>query len=323
MTSLLRPALILFLLVNCALVTWVMSAIGADRWEVGEYRERLIAERAPDTPPPDVRGKVEGRGPSLKIEQAEVIRPKLAPDARAALVVRYSVSSSSTTPIDVKETRVVRYGDQVLLTRETVVKRSSGVWRTEYTLPVPANALEGAYTLTARVEMAGSTVPLTRGAPEEKVTMFTVERGKPSSPPDERRKPHIRLWSDKPRYKIGDSVIFSFETTADGYVTLVNAATSGTCNILFPNRYSDGSAVKANTRYSIPRSQDSYKLTVSGPPGIDLVYAVLSLGPMKSVLGDASSACDFRPVTRSINAVLKETPPDKQDRATIELEIGQ
>jgi len=303
---LLLRAVTLVLVAACAQPS--SSPAGAeDHWEVGEYRETLLRSEVPIV-----------RGGALRIEQTEVIRPKLTPDGRALLVARYSVSSA--TPINVKETREVRYGDRVVLTRETVVKRSSGEWRSEYLLPVPANASEGAYTLTTRVELMDVGL---RSVPEERVAMFTVEPGKRPSPVDTGKPspPRIRLWTDRTRYKIGDSVVFNFETTADGYVTLVNVATSGACNILFPNRFSDGYAVKAKTRYTVPHARDSYDLRISGPPGIDLVYAVLTVEPMKFVEGDTSRACDFRPLTRSINAVLRQTPQDKQDRAALEVEI--
>jgi hypothetical protein len=287
------------------------SSSGEEKWEVAEYHETLL-------------GAVQGtltRGGTLRIEQTEVIRPKLTPAASARLVLRYSVSSA--TPIEVKETREIRYGDRVVLTRETVVKRSSGEWKSEYRLPVPTSASEGAYTLSTRVELTGNSLTALRNIPEERVTMFTVERGKPAAQVDQSKPPAVRisLWTNRTRYKIGESVVFNFETTADGYVTLVNAATSGACNILFPNPFSEGYAVKAKTRYTVPHAKDSYELKVSGPPGIDLVYAILSVEPMKFAEGNTSRACNFDPLIRSINAVLKQTAPEKQDRATLEVEI--
>jgi hypothetical protein len=281
-----------------------------DKWEVAEYHETLLSAA-----PVILRG-----GALLRIEQTEVIRPKLTPTASALLVARYSVSSP--TPIDVTETREIRYGDRVVLAQQTVVKRSSGEWKSEYRLPVPTNASEGPYTLTTRVELTGNSHGALRSIPEERVTMFTVERGKPA-PQDPSKPPavRIRLWTNKTTYKIGESVVFNFETTADGYVTLVNAATSGACNILFPNRFSEGYRVKAKTRYTVPHAKDSFELKVSGPPGIDLVYAILSVEPMKFVEGETSSVCDFHPLIRSITAVLKQTAPEKQDRATLEVEI--
>jgi hypothetical protein len=244
------------------------------------------------------------------------------------MVARYSVSSAA--PVEVKETRVIRYGDQILGTRETTEKRANGECRSEYPLPIPGGAAEGLYTVTTRIETATSRT----GASEEKVTMFTVDRKVPSQPPPPPPGGGtgglgIRVWTEKTRYKVGETVTFNFETTRDGYVTLVNTGTSGAVRILYPNRYSDGQAVKGKTRYSVPRPQDSYTLTISGPPGIELVYAVLTLQPLKFVETDFSRTREafhsvgnaVAPLTRDINIVMKETPADKQAKTALEIEV--
>ena len=291
-------------------------------WNVGQYRESKLEGRGDG---PAFRGSGgAGAGPAVKLEQATIIRPRVVPGDRAVLVARYVVSTAA--PVDVKETRTVRYNDQVLLTREKVTKRTSGEWRSEYDLPIPTGAADGLYALTTRVETVGQ-----GGASVEKSTMFTVEPAPGAKRPPAAGDAEIRisLWTEKTRYRIGEMVTFHFETNRDGYVMLVNAGTSGDVTMLFPNRFSEGQTVKAKTRHSVPRPEDAYTMTVSGPPGIDLVYALFSLQPMKFAEADFSRTRSiFRDLgketptlTRNINVVMKQTPVEKRARDAIELEV--
>jgi hypothetical protein len=353
-------------------------------WELGEYREIRLDSRAGA----ELRGAA-----TLKLDSVAVVRPQLVPGERAALVAQYSIASP--TEIEVKETRIVRFSDTVLLTRESVVTRVAGQWRSEYALTVPPGAAEGLYTLTTRVELRSA-----RGVVEEKKSVFAVSSGSTpstvaaSAPPAPARPPaaaaspppaparppavaappsaaparpsavapqppvaapsppaptptvssplppaaasstagptngiRITLWTDKQRYRVGETVTFHFETSRDAYVTLINAGTSGAVTVLFPNRFSQGQEVKGKTVYSIPRSQDGYTMNVSGPPGIELVYALATLEPIKFIDSDFSGtrsifrSVDGGVVTRDINAVAKQTRIDRQAKAMIELEV--
>ena len=68
-------------------------------------------------------------------------------------------------------------------------------------------------------------------------------------------------------------------------------------------------------------------MNVSGPPGVELVYALLTLEPLKFAGTDFSQtrsifrSVDGGSLTRDINAVVKQTAADKQAKAMIELEV--
>jgi len=361
MSHVTRFALIVVLLLVTAVAAPPSSPQirSASTWELGEYRETRLDTR--------VGAALRGTAP-LKLDSVAVIRPQVAPGERAALVADYSVALPAA--IEVKETRIVRFNDTVLLTRETVVTRAAGQWRSDYALTVPRGAAEGLYTLTTRIE------PLrpTRGAVEEMKAVFSVTAAAsptvaasppaaPARPPAAATQPpaaaapsppapappvaaqpppgatpppagaangiRISLWTDKQRYRVGETVTFHFETTRDAYVALINAGTSGAVTFLFPNRFSQGHEVKGKTVYSIPRSQDGYTMNVTGPPGIELVYALATLEPIKFAESDFSGtrsifrSVDGGVVTRDINAVAKQTRIDRQAKATIELEVVQ
>jgi hypothetical protein len=400
------------LFVALFIVTVVSDFVGrypteaASRWDVREYRELRI-----DSPGelPGLRGPATGG--ALKLQQAAVIRPRLTPGERALLVAQYSIDAPT---LDVKETRIVRFSDTVLMSRETVVKRAAGQWRSEFVLPIPRGAADGLYTLTVKVEPAASAV---HAVAQEKSVVFAIDsttpsapaagtstpsspspaptvgsprpaatspRPAPTAPPPVATPPppvatppaplaappppvaappppvaappppvaappppvaapqvtaaprpttestdaiRIKLWTDKSRYRIGDNVTFYFETNRKGYVTLINAGTSGAVTILFPNRFSQGHEVNGKTVYSIPRSEDGYTMNVSGPPGIELVYALMTLEPLKFAETNFSQtrsvfrSVDSGTVTRDINAVVKQTANDKQAKAMLELEV--
>jgi len=338
-------------------------------WELRDYRDARLQVGGE---PPTLRGPA---GTSLKLDQVAVIRRVLAPGERALLVAQYSVTAP--TAIEVKETRIVRFSDTVLLSRDTVVTRAAGQWRSEFALPIPRSAADGLYRLTTRIEAV--TTRSAQGVAEEKTLEFAVDSAAPPPPtapspapapapaapapapvapapapvapapapvapapapvapapaPAPARPPsvaadtmRINVWTDKPRYRIGENVTFHFETNRKGYVTLINAGTSGAVTILFPNRFSQGQEVNGKTVYSIPRSEDGYTMNVSGPPGIELVYALLTLEPLKFAGTDFSQtrsifrSVDGGSLTRDINAIVKQTAVDKQAKAMIELEV--
>lgn len=350
-------------------------------WELRDYRATRLQTQGDA---PTLRGAV----PTLKLDQVSVIRRVLNPGERASLVAQYSVTSP--TPIEVKETRIVRFSDTVLLSRDTVVTRAAGQWRSEFALPIPRSAADGLYRLTTKIEAVAPRS--TGGVAEEKTLEFAVDSAAPppaaassapaasptpsaaapaptasapAAPPSTAAAPaapatppaivapptpptpppaptataparppaagadtlRINLWTDKQRYRIGDNVTFHFETNRKGYVTLINAGTSGAVTILFPNRFSQGQEVNGKTVYSIPRSEDGYTMNVSGPPGTELVYALLTLEPLKFAETNFSQtrgifrSVDGGSLTRDINMVVKQTAPDKQAKAMIELEV--
>src|SRR5262245_39370831 len=84
-------------------------------WELRDFRDARLQVQGEA---PTLRGLA---GTSLKLDQVAVIRRVLAPGERALLVAQYSVTAP--TAIEVKETRIVRFSDAVLLSRETIVTR--------------------------------------------------------------------------------------------------------------------------------------------------------------------------------------------------------
>ena len=120
----------------------------------------------------------------------------------------------------------------------------------------------------------------------------------------------------------------SFQANRDGYVHLVNVGTTGKIIILFPNAFAPNHAVKAGQTYSVPGADDPYELSLSGPEGVELVYALFTTGPTRFVEENLVKETAFAPindkaeaVTRDINIAVKKIPLKEQASAVLEIEV--
>jgi hypothetical protein len=311
-------------------------AVAEVGWRGGQYRDSTSEVR-------DGVTTRSTRGP-VALAQTTVQRPRLKPGDAATLRATYEVSG----PTEVRETRVIQYDGAVLARIERVVSRTGGSVVSEYRVNVPKDAAEGWYAVTTTVEPTAATTRSATGSStaggqpgDQKQTGFYValaeptERPKPSPPPSAAApatgEPPIlvKLWADQKQYRVGDRLTLSFEANRDAYVTLVNVGTSGEVTILFPNRFSGGNGVKSGKTYRIPDPADGYELQVKGPPGVELIYALVTLKAVLFMPTDfPASGPAFRSMTeqapgftRDINVVAKSIPLREQAKATLELEI--
>jgi Domain of unknown function (DUF4384) len=308
------------------------AADDSSAWQAGEIRDFTPTTTTLRGNEPVTRSP----GSTLTLGETLVYRPKLNPGDQASLRAHYSVALPTGT-ISVKETRIIAFDGSVLKTLDRVATRSSGVVGSEYQLRIPPSAAEGWYTVTTSIEP----VSVTRGSsgPEQTTATFYVEPA-----PATGQKPPLgtsantdrvddgvtlKLWADKPRYKVGDTLTVHFEANRDGYLTLVNVGTSGKVTILFPNRFSGGHEVKGGRAYSIPAPGDGYELAVSAPAGVELIYGLVTTRRMNFVETDFSrTRAIFRSVignveilTRDINAVAKQVPLKERAKALLEVEV--
>jgi hypothetical protein len=324
---------------------WAVLATGArsetaSPWQTGEYRD-FTPNPAPALAPAGVTTRA--LGPSLKLDRVTVQAPKVRPGDAASLIAQYNVAIPSGT-IDIKETRVVSFNGAILTRLARVVTRPAGPVGSEYKLKVPTNAADGWYTVTTLIEPAQVT---TRSAVTGKAdAAFYVEAGPAAGPtakpaakpaaagPGQATGPGedgtLKVWTDKASYRVGDPITVFFETTQDGYLTLVNVGSSGKITILFPNRFSGGHEVKAGKTYRVPGADDSYELALAGPSGTELIYALRTTKPIKFVDSDFSRTQDiFQSVTertgaftRDINIIVKRTPRTEQSKAMLEVQVA-
>jgi hypothetical protein len=324
------------------------AAQAAKPWEFGAYRQF--------TPPP-MRSAPSGTttraaAPMLKLSRVAVQRPQVAPGETANLIAEYEVSVAQET-IEVKETRVIRFEGQQVATLEKIVSLPRGTAGSTVALTVPSDAAPGLYTITTTIEpraaVGARNVP-SAGADDRANSMFRVQArsatpaaapagppaaptaSAPAAPPATGgdAPAQFKLWTDKTTHKIGEPVKVFFQANRNGYVTLVNVGTSGKITILYPNAYTPNHAVKAGQTYSVPSQEDPYELTLGGPEGVELVYALFTTGPTRFIEENLTKDTAFAPVnekaeaiTRDINLTVKKIPLKEQASAVLEIEVSR
>ena len=299
----------------------------AGPWEFGQYRQ-FTPRTAAAAPGVTTRAV----GP-LKLSRTAVQRPQVAPGEAADLIAEYEVSVP-TGMMEVKETRIVRFEGQQVARLEKLVSLSSGTAGSKVPLKVPPDAAPGLYTVTTIIEPqpAIGTRSLSRaGAGDEARSMFRVATraasGSSSAAVANDAPIRFRLWTERAQYKIGQTLKVFFQANRDGYVTLVNVGTSGHITILYPNAYTPNHAVKAGQTYSVPGADEQYALTLSGPEGVELVYALFTTVPARFIEANFTKDA-FPPVneraealTRDINVTVKTVPLKEQANAALEIEV--
>ncbi|MGI4756762.1 MAG: DUF4384 domain-containing protein [Janthinobacterium lividum] len=82
-----------------------------------------------------------------------------------------------------------------------------------------------------------------------------------------------------------DVVRFRLNSAMEGYVYVVDHATSGEYSVLFPSGTTSGNnQVRIDTQFYVPAAEDGW-FQVSGPPGFDTIYFLLS--PVKLAVSTA------------------------------------
>jgi uncharacterized protein DUF4384 len=307
-------------------------------WEFGEYRQFTLA------PEPDAPGvTTRALEPALRLSRVAVQRPQVAPGDTVKLIAEYQVSAPDAT-ISAKETRVIRFEGQHVATLERVVSIARGKAGSSVALKVPADAAPGFYTVTTTVEPRAAAETRSSGAAAGEGrgnSVFRVGAAAASPPPPPSAAtpappsrpavtPELRLWTDRTSLKIGETLKVSFQSNRDGYATLVNVGTSGKITILYPNAYSPDHAVKAGQTYSVPRAGDFYELSLGGPEGVELVYALFTTAPVRFVEDNLIRSSAFpavndkaEAITRDINLTVKKIPLKEQATAVLEIEVTQ
>ncbi len=72
---------------------------------------------------------------------------------------------------------------------------------------------------------------------------------------------------------IGESIVFNFTGSIDGYLTIIDIQPGGDIVVLYPNDYSGSNNVKAGVHYTVPSKDDGFEITVGEPCGSDVIKA--------------------------------------------------
>lgn len=134
----------------------------------------------------------------------------------------------------------------------------------------------------------------------------------PSPPlPGDTDRLQVKVWADRPAYRIGETIQFGLRLNRDAYVTLINIGTSGQVTVIYPNRFHTNHFVRGGQDVLIPPRDSGFNLVVQGPPGFDQIRAIATDEPVKIHAGDfAGRGATFRSLsraqTRGLAVVIKE-----------------
>ncbi len=115
---------------------------------------------------------------------------------------------------------------------------------------------------------------------------FNVSKIFGGSAPD--KSIQIQVTMDKKSYKIGEKARISAKSNVDGYLTLIDIATSGNVQVIFPNHWQTSNFVKAGQKIAVPDTGKTDYIIVDGPTGADKVLAVITREPSALTLPDLS-----------------------------------
>ena len=123
----------------------------------------------------------------------------------------------------------------------------------------------------------------------------------------------IRLWTDKPAYRVGDTIRFGLAVNRDAYVALLNVGTSGGTTVIFPNRFHPSPRVEAGREVTIPAPESGFALTLRGPAGVERVRAIASEAPI--AIGEAPD------LAAAVEAARQRAAPGQWAEAMIAVEV--
>lgn len=126
----------------------------------------------------------------------------------------------------------------------------------------------------------------------------------------------VKVWTDKNKYKVGESVTVFFQGNRDYYARIVDITPSGRIVQLLPNDYRTGDFFKGGKTYRIPGSGDRFDLLVTPPDGEEHIVVYASEAPLGEVSMESAGKGlrlyqgqqkDLASQSRSIKVVETET----------------
>jgi len=80
--------------------------------------------------------------------------------------------------------------------------------------------------------------------------------------------------------RIGDQLVYRFESSRPGYLTAIHVDTHGAATLLYPRTDVEAGLVRSGQSIRLPSASDGFHLTVEPPVGRDLVYAIVTDSPI-------------------------------------------
>jgi len=129
--------------------------------------------------------------------------------------------------------------------------------------------------------------------------------------------------------RIGDELVYRFESDSPGYLTAIHVDTHGSTTLLYPRADVAAGRLAPGRSLSLPSDEDGFTLSVQPPVGRDIVFAIVSNSPVtRSALGIDSRevVVSFEPhqapaLVRRLRDVLDARPSGEVRTAKIEQQV--
>jgi serine/threonine protein kinase len=85
----------------------------------------------------------------------------------------------------------------------------------------------------------------------------------------------LRVWSEKPTYRVGEKLHLYYRATRDGYLFLYHQGADGDTQQIFPLSTNDDNFITAQLTYTIPDPSHNFNYLASPPLGQDRILAYM------------------------------------------------
>jgi len=89
------------------------------------------------------------------------------------------------------------------------------------------------------------------------------------------------LGSEGAPLRIGEALVYQFESSTPGYLTAIHIDTHGSTTLLYPRSNPEDGKVDGGLPVRLPSANDGFTLQVQPPVGRDLVYAIVTSEPIR------------------------------------------
>lgn len=103
----------------------------------------------------------------------------------------------------------------------------------------------------------------------------------------------LHLWTDKNRYRPGDTIEIFFEVTEPLYVQIIDVTPDGEVTIIYPNVFQQDNLCSPGKVYRVPPENGEFTLEVTPPAGIDRLKAIASPSPIAQELMGGTRGIQF------------------------------
>ena len=103
----------------------------------------------------------------------------------------------------------------------------------------------------------------------------------------------LHLWTDKNRYRPGDTIEIFFEVTEPLYVQIIDVTPDGEVTIIYPNVFQQDNFCSPGKVYRVPPENGDFALEVTPPAGIDRLKAIASSSPIAQELVSGTRGIQF------------------------------